>query len=82
MHIRINLVVNIRDFHIYSLLFVTATVISPLKIQLSSGEYRTMESSGMVCIDVMADRQASEPFSISLMPLGRLYSQSASGKAL
>ena len=60
---------------------VTATVINPLKIQLSSDEYATTESSGVVCINLMADRPASEPFSVSLMPMGMLHNQSALGKS-
>ena len=62
--------------------FVTATVITPLQIQLSSGSYTALESSGKVCINVMSDRQTSRPFSVSLVPLGMLLYHSASGKSM
>ena len=38
-----------------------------------------MESAGRVCINVTADRPASEPFAVSLIPMGMLSYQSASG---
>ena len=56
---------------------VAATVISPLKIQLSSEGYATTESSGVVCIKLIAYRPASETFSVSLMPIGMLHNHSA-----
>ena len=61
---------------------LSATVISPLKIQFSSEEYTAMESSHMVCINLMADRPASEPFTVPLIPMGMLSNQSASGESV
>ena len=66
--------------YIYITFIVTATVISPLKIQLSSVQYTAAESSGRVCVNVVTDSQASEPFSVFLMPMGMLQQQSASSE--
>ena len=41
-----------------------------------------MESSGMVCINLMADRPAGEPFTVPLIPMGMLSNQSASGESV
>ena len=56
---------------------ITATVITPLTLQLSSENYTVVESNGSVCITVMADRPASEPFIVYLVPMG-MWHQSAS----
>ena len=52
-----------------------------LQIQLSSKDYRAVESNGMVCINVTADRPASEPFSVFLMPMSMLHYQTASSES-
>ena len=66
--------------YIYITSIVTATVISPLKIQLSSGQYTAAESNGTVCVNVVTDSQVREPFSVSLVPMGMLQQQSASSE--
>ena len=59
-------------------LFVTATVIHPLELRLSSLHYTAVESTGRVCIDVLAYRPASEPFAVYLVSMDMWSYQSAS----
>ena len=62
----------------YATLFVTATVIRLLELRLSSLHYTAVESTGRVCIDVLADIPASEPFAVYLVPMGMWSYRSAS----
>ena len=62
--------------YVYKAFSVTA----PTIVQLSSDQYMALESSGIVCVTVMANRQAREPFSVFLMPMSVLQQQSASSE--
>ena len=82
VHVFMGICMCHSHYSIYMYIFITATVISPLRIQFSSEEYTTMESTGMVCINLIADRPASESFGVSLIPMGMLRYQPASGESI
>ncbi|XP_065902914.1 FRAS1-related extracellular matrix protein 2-like [Dysidea avara] len=44
---------------------------TPLVVQLSTGDYVVEESSGEVCLEVVANSTTSEPFSVYVMPIAK-----------
>ena len=64
----------------YNIQFVGFT--ATITVQLSSGQYTALESSGIVCVTVVADRPAREPFSVFLMPMSVLQQQYASSELI
>ena len=53
-------------------------MVTPLELQLSSLHYTAVESTGRVCIDVMANGSVSEPFTVHLVPMGMWSNRAAS----
>jgi len=55
------------------------TAATPLVVQLSSSDYVVEESTGEVCLVVVANGTTSEPYSVYVMPIAE-HPISATGK--
>ena len=47
----------------------TATVPSPTMVELSSSAYAVHESSGAVCVNIVANRTVAKPFCVYVIPV-------------